>query len=361
MSKASDILTPPSTDIMRFVFLYVGQGESTLLFIPDGQRHKTMLIDSNQGRKSGGIDLVRMLQELLEGRDDDHLNYFVNTHPHKDHAGGLDEISDAITIDNIWHSGHNPGKDESDAYDSVERLRKKVQKAGGGDVELRGTRETASLGDAQYNVLSPADHVKEDIAGEDAKTRYRRIHEHCAVIRFKYGSPEAKSVLITGDSNKCAWSEHITTYHGEGNENRLRSHVLSASHHGSRTFFKTDPDDSEPYRRHMELIAPEYLVISSPVREESPHGHPHKDAVELYRAFLVEDNILHTWDGKKSFIVDIFADGTYQVTNDSGELAEEYGFRGDDDDDNGDGGSSKGPAIFIPATRIDQRPMGQRL
>lgn len=357
MSKAFDILTPPSTDVMRFAFLYVGQGEATLVFIPNGGNHKTMLIDSNQGRKTGGVDLVRMLKDLLEDRDDDHLNYFVNTHPHMDHAGELDEISDAITIDNIWHSGHNPGRDHADAYNAIQRLRKKVKDAGGEEVELRGTRETANIGNARYNVLSPAEHVADEIADEDGETRYRRIHEHCSVIRFKYGNPEV-NVMITGDSDKCAWSEHITEYHGAGAENRLHSHVLSASHHGSRTFFKTSEEDKEPYRRHMQLIEPEYLIISSPLQENSPHGHPHNDALELYKEFVDETNILHTGDGKKTILLDIFSNGTYQITDDSGELAEEYGFKEEDDDDNGDGNSSKSRGPFIIAPKIDQRPMG---
>lgn len=358
MSKASDILNPPANNVMRFVFLYVGQGESTLLFVPNGACHKTMLVDCNQGRRTGGIDLVKMLKDLLSDRVDDHLNYFVNTHPHLDHAGELDEISDAVVIDNVWHSGHKPGKDQEAAYQAVQRLREKVTERGGEDVALLGTRETVSIGSAQYNVLSPAQYVVDEIADEGEDVRYRRIHEHCAVIRFKYGTPESVNVMITGDSDKCAWSEHITGYHGEGDENRLQSHVLSASHHGSRTFFKTDEKDHEPYRRHMELINPAYLIISSPTQEDSPFGHPHDDAIELYKEFLPEENMLHTGDGKKSYILDIFSNGEYQIRDDSGELAEEYGFTSEDNDNDDDGGNSKSRGPFIIAPKIDQRPMG---
>ena len=325
MSTASDILNPPSNNVMRFVFLYVGQGESTLVFIPDGAGHKTMLIDCNQGRRTGGIDLVRMLKDLLASRADDHLNYFVNTHPHLDHAGELDEISEAIIIDNIWHSGHKPGKDQDQAYQAVQRLRAKVSDRGGEDVQLLGTNNTLAIGNAQYNVLSPAQYVVDEICDEDDDVRYRRIHEHCAVISFKYGTPDSKNVMITGDSDKCAWSEHITHYHGDGDENRLRSHILSASHHGSRTFFKTDEHDEDPYRHHMELIQPDYLIISAPAQADSPFGHPHDDALELYKEFVNEENILHTGDSKKSFILDLFANGEYQIRDDSGDLAEGYG------------------------------------
>jgi competence protein ComEC len=68
------------------------------------------------------------------------------------------------------------------------------------------------LGLIDYQVLSPAEYLCDDIAGEDSDARDKRIHEQCGVIKFTYGK-EAKSILITGDSDKEAWKEHITDYH----------------------------------------------------------------------------------------------------------------------------------------------------
>jgi competence protein ComEC len=329
--------------------------------LPDGDGHFVMLIDSNLDEKRGGTNIVKMLKDLLSGGKFDGLDYYTNTHPHCDHAGAIDDISDAVTVRNVWHSGHNPGKEHGDAYAALKRLRDKVKKAGGEDRELNGTRDTASLGDVIYNVLAPAEHVVDDIAGEDCETRRRRIHEHCSVLRFGYGSPEKSYVLVTGDSDKCAWTEHITEYHGAGDENRIRAQVLSASHHCSRTFFKTCEDDPEPYERHLELIDPTYLIISAPLRDESPHGHPHEDALELYKKKVKEDDILHTGDGRKAWILDIQTDGSIAFKHDAGELAEAYPIGGDDDeedDDGGGGGKTTGPYVVTP--RIDRRPMGKR-
>jgi competence protein ComEC len=354
-NTARNMLLPPASDLMRVVFLYVAQGESTLLFIPSGASHQTMLIDSNQGRKHGGINLVTMLQDLFESRTNDGLTYFVNTHPHSDHAGGLDEILDAIPIGNVWHSGHNPGKNHEDAYQAVQRLRKSVQEKGGEDRTITGTRTTESIGDAVFNMLSPAAYVQDEIGCEDPEVRYRRIHEHCAVLRFGYGSPNPTYVMITGDSDKCAWSEHITDYHGNGDENRLRAQILSAAHHGSRTFFKTNEQDPEPFTRHMDLISPTHLILSAPLQEESCHGHPHKDALEIYRRYVEEDAILHTGSGRRSFICDIYSDGQYLINDDGGELARAYGFNDDGDGGNGNKLGSSGPYII---SQVDRRPMG---
>jgi len=357
-TTAQEILWPPQSGIMRVVFLYVAQGDATLIFIPSGDSYLTMLVDSNQGRKHGGINLVELLQDLFERQDDSSLDYYVNTHPHLDHAGGLDEIQDAVEIDNVWHSGHDPGGNHCEAYDALQRLRKKVSDKGGEDRTLTGTRATERLGDAVYNVLAPAQHVQDEIGDEDAETRYRRIHEHCAVLRFGYGSVMPTFILLTGDSDKCAWKEHITEYHGAGGENRIRAQVLSASHHGSRTFFKANEDDPEPYTRHMDLIEPEYLIISAPLQEESCHGHPHDDALELYKKYVSDDAILHSGDGHRSFICDINSDGTFFITDDAGELAEKYGFAPDDEDGGGSkesGSRSTGPYVI---SQIDRKPMG---
>lgn len=356
-TTAQEILIPPQSGIMRVVFLYVAQGDATLIFIPYGAGYLTMLVDSNQGRKHGGINLVNLLQDLFKGQSEGGLDYFVNTHPHLDHAGGLDEIQDAVEIRNVWHSGHDPGRNHCEAYDALQRLRKKVAEKGGEDRTLTGTRATERLGDAVYNVLSPAQHVQDEIADEDAETRYRRIHEHCAVLRLGYGAPEPKFVLITGDSDKCAWKEHITEYHGAGDENRLRSQVLSASHHGSRTFFKDCEDDPEPYTRHMDFIEPEYVVISAPLQEESCHGHPHDDAVELYKKYVSEDAILHTGEGRVSFIYDIYANGTFFINDDGGALAEKYGFSPEGEDDGGKGSNSASTGPYV-ISQVDRKPMG---
>ena len=366
-TPAQDILIPPQADIFRAVFLYVGQGESTLLFIPNNGTHIKMLIDTNQGKNTGGIDLIEMLKDLFDG-EEERLDYFVNTHPHGDHAGDLDAIQDEIEITNVWHSGHDPGPDHNGAYKALERLRKKVVDNGGEDRTLCGSREKQALGGAFYYILSPAQHVQDDISDETPEIRYRRIHEHCAVLKIGYGSPEEKYVLITGDSDKCAWQEHITEYHGMGDENRLKSDVLSASHHGSRTFFKTNEEDTEPYTCHMDLIDPQYLVISSPVQAESCHGHPHDDALELYKKYVAEENILHTGEGKTSFILDIYADGQLFIDDDNGDLAATYGFSKEGNEDNedkggsNDGGSDKRSAGSGPyvITRIDKRPMGRK-
>lgn len=98
MNYAQDIIIPKVNSVFRTIFLYVGQGESTLLVIPVGQGWKYMLVDTNNDMANGGIDVVKLLNDLL----DNGLDVFANTHPHNDHLKGIKTIHDSVTIKEVW-------------------------------------------------------------------------------------------------------------------------------------------------------------------------------------------------------------------------------------------------------------------
>lgn len=359
-NKAREILIP-DIGVLRVTFLYVGQGEATLLTIPDGDDFKYVLIDTNNDKKNGGIDLAKLLKDLLG--DSEEL-IFINTHPHNDHLKGLKAIHEEITIKEVWHSGHNPGKDHNDAYKEMKDVLKDIGTEN--EYVLFGTNDNnkiresdketeveKKLGDIDYVVLSPAEYVQDDVDGEDAEGRYNRIHERCAVIKLTYGGKNAKHVLITGDADKTAWQEHITDYH----KDKLSSDVLSASHHGSRTFFMIDEDDEDVYEGHIEKIAPSHLVISAPKQSESQHGHPHDDALKLYKKYVDEENIYHLGKNRECVILDITNDGNLEIKFDQ-DLVEEYCF---DPENDSEEKKSESTLVF-PGTRtsrIDDQPMGE--
>jgi beta-lactamase superfamily II metal-dependent hydrolase len=356
-SKAKEIIIP-ATGVFRVVFLYVGQGDAAILVIPEGASFRYVLLDNNIDRSAGGINTEELLKDLL----DDGLDVFINTHPHKDHTEGIEAIHKATPVKEVWHSGHVPGKDSDSAYQEM----RWVIKAIGPDNEYKlfgtnstnkvrkadGTSEVSKpLGDITYQVLSPAEYLCEDIAeGEDAE-RDRRIHEHCAVIKLSYGNP-TKHILITGDADREAWEEHIMPYHKDA----VKANVLSAVHHGSRTFFKFHGDDEDVYETHIETIAPEYVIVSAPKQKESKHDHPHDDAMKLYKKHVADEaNVLHSGKNRESIIVDIHPNGSLLVTPDT-ELVKAY----DNEDGGGDKPGSRSAAVISsrPSTRLDEKPMG---
>lgn len=344
---AKDLLWPKDKDIIvRIVFLYVGQGDSTIVLAANGATYETILIDINLDSSNGGINVPHLMSDLLEDQKK-RLNVFVNTHPHNDHLSGIKELCDEIEIGEIWHSGHKPGKDHNDAYENLKEVIKKVKESGGSETELNGSKEPKTFGETEYYVLAPASYVVDDIEGESAEDRYRRIHEQCVVLKF---GRESKWVMITGDADRDAWEKHITHYHKE----RLSSTVLSAPHHGSRNFFRYQEED-EPYLDALHQISPTYVVVSAPTSEESQHDHPHDDAISLYiEQVKDEDIVLHTGKRRHSFICDIFRDGELTIQEDNGALTEEYGLV------SGDEKSKKKSSVFIPPVvpPVDSRPMG---
>ena len=227
---ARDVIWPGDENVLvRAVFLYVGQGDATIVLVKDGSGYKCLLVDINLDEKNGGINVPELMKDLLND-EGGKLTVFVNTHPHNDHLRGLIELSDAVDIQEAWHSGHKPGKKHDDAYQDLQKVISKVKKKHGPDseTELEGSRQAKSIGDAEYYVLAPVKHVKDDIEDEDADERYRRIHEQCVVIKF--GKDKTWTILV-GDADRDAFEKNITNYH----KDRLPAQILGASHHGSRT------------------------------------------------------------------------------------------------------------------------------
>ena len=244
MTVAERIIKPIKAGIFRTVFLYTGQGESTLLVIPTGSTvtdYMYVLVDCDRDKEPNEIDLVEMFKDLFQTSGN--LSVFINTHPHNDHIGGIKDVYNEIGFLEVWHSNHKPGGKHKDKYKEFQYVLKKVGKEneyfllGTNDFnKIRKSDDTEidkKLGEIDFQVFSPAEYLCEDIEDSDAEERNKRIHEQCGVIKFTYGK-DAKSILFTGDSDKTAWKEHITEYH----KVNLPAFVLSASHHGSRTFLR---------------------------------------------------------------------------------------------------------------------------
>lgn len=365
MTVAERIIKPTKAGIFRTVFLYTGQGESTLLVIPNGpgiDDYKYILLDSDRDKEPNEIDLVDLFKDLFKTKGE--LEIFINSHPHNDHIGGIKDVYDEIGFKEVWHSNHKPGKKHKDKFEEFQYVLDKVGKKN--QFHLKGTNELNKLrksddenvvvkkiGLVDFQVLSPSEYLCDEIEEGDSDERDNRIHEQCGVIKFTYGK-DAKSILFTGDSDKIAWQEHITNYH----KSVLPAYVLSASHHGSRTFFKKDEDDKDVFEEHIESIRPTYLIISAPKQTDSPYGHPHDDAIELYKKYVDDDYILHLGANQESVIIDIDSDGNISVEIDK-ELVETYG-KSEDSENNNYESNNSGKNVYIGSqtSRIDSKPMG---
>lgn len=360
MSVARTLLLPPNLGIFRTVYLYVGQGDATLHIVPDGTGFRYMLVDINRNPTCGGLDVVGLLEDLLPPGADGKpvLDVFLNTHPHNDHLCGVDELAERIMVGAVWHTGFTPGDRGADTFASLLALIEQVRRRGGEVREYDGTRGEELFGDVTLNILSPSPHLQDEIAKLPGHERDARIHDHCGVIRFGYGpAHRRRHVLDTGDADKDAWCEYIlgpTEYHAA----RVKADVLSAPHHGSRTFFMHDEKDENVYRRHLELISPTYVIVSSPRRQDSPHGHPHEEALRLYRERVLAHNIHVLGERPECRIYDVYPSGEAVLWSDNGALIDEYPLTKPENDGGGSGRSLNG-APTVLTSRVDRgRPMG---
>lgn len=82
---ARDVIWPGDENVLvRAVFLYVGQGDATIVLVKDGSGYKCLLVDINLDEKNGGINVPELMKDLLND-EGGKLTVFVNTHPHNDH------------------------------------------------------------------------------------------------------------------------------------------------------------------------------------------------------------------------------------------------------------------------------------
>lgn len=230
-----------SADSSKVHFIDVGQGDSELVELPNGQ---TMLIDA--GTPQSGNQVANEIKSLGYSR----IDYLVATHPHADHIGGMAEIINSFDIGEIYM----PKVSTTTA--TYENLLDAIAAKG------------LSIHTAKAGVTIAADNTFSVQIISPMLDDYADINDWSAIIRYNTAS---KNVLFTGDAGKDVIRD----------TNPGKIDVLKVSHHGSRT----GTDEALATE-----LSPAYAVISCGLNNS--YGHPHEEVLDalkgtqLYRTDL---------------------------------------------------------------------------
>jgi competence protein ComEC len=228
-------------------FLDVGQGDSSLLTMPDGT---TLLIDAGglppffntrERRRIGETVVSEYLWWLGLNR----VDYLLATHADADHIDGLNDVLKNFTVRSVLVA-------QTPETDSEFAKLKTTAESTGTKIETIRAGDTLVFGPVVAQVVWPP------------TSQGQSSNNESLVLRFQFN---ARTLLFTGDIEKE--SEQAILRSGV----EVKSDVVKVPHHGSRT------SSTESFVRNT---APKLAIIS--VGRASMFGHPHHEVVNRWRA-----------------------------------------------------------------------------
>ncbi|KND48037.1 MAG: competence protein ComEC [Parcubacteria bacterium C7867-006] len=247
--------------ILTFEVLNIGQGDALWIESPTGVQ---VLVDGGPNNT-----LMKEISKVMPWYDR-HIDMLVVTNPDKDHFEGFISLLKKYSVDVVLEPGT---ENNTDTYKTLEKEidDKKIPKV----LARRG--QVVDLGGGAYlQILFP----DRDVSGLSS-------NDGSLVMKLVYGET---TVMLTGDSTEKI-EHYLVSMDGEG----LKSTILKAGHHGSRT------SSSEEY---VSAVNPEWTVISSGIKND--YGHPHKETIETMQKLKIltydtcnNGRIIFVSDGEK--------------------------------------------------------------
>jgi len=234
------------------LMLDVGHGDALALRMPDGLR---VMIDTGGARfgdEGSRLLAERVVVPALRASGFAQVDLLVLTHADSDHAGAAPWVAARVPIGELWVS---PCAAQSAlVQETMARVREH-----GGHVRVVTRQPPLSLGGASVEVLWPPADIVED--------------GHCMTspnnsslaLQVRHAG---RVLFLTGDIEADAEAALVARYGAA-----LRSDILKAPHHGSRTS-STDV--------FLDAVRPDIVLVSG--EPDNPPWPPHPFVLARYRA-----------------------------------------------------------------------------
>ena len=274
LSISSSAIRGDASPRLEALFLDVGQGDATLLRLPNG-RH--ILIDA--GVRSPFSDQgERTVVPHLERYGIHQLDAVVMTHADADHIGGLPNVLKSVQVQRLIHNGQTK---DNEIWSEL------TQTADSLDIEQQIVRAGDQLDldpSVRIRVLGPTTTPE---PGDDA-------NDASIVLLIEYRQTRW---LLTGDAETAAEADLVARY-----GTLLRADVVKVGHHGSRTSsspalvaaVRGTSTSSTPVRIVSDTSAygPDYAIVS--VAKRNRYGLPNAEPLMRWQSAGAE--VLQTAD-----------------------------------------------------------------
>jgi competence protein ComEC len=256
-ATARDRVEAPPPGVLRVVFIDVGQGDATLVILPDG---RSLLVDAGglsigapQDPEHGPAFDVgeRVVARVLRACGVRRLETFVITHPDPDHLGGGRFVLRRFAPRAVWEGVPVPPH-------PARAIVRDLARAAGREWRTVTAGDRVEIAGVEISVLHPPMPEWE---------RQRVRNDDSVVLALRYHDV---ATILPGDIGR------------EGEPGALRYFepapitILKAPHHGSAT-------SSTP--AFLDALKPRAVIFSAGRR--NPFGHPTPAVVERYRALGV--------------------------------------------------------------------------
>ena len=233
---------------LKVTYLDVGQGNSTLIQFPRGEK---MLIDGG-GFPRDNFDVGKMVVApfLLHSKIR-RIDYLVLTHPQSDHMNGLRFIASHFHPKEFWYNGDRVETQSfTELMNIVESKKIKVRLP----FDLKDEREISGV---KIKLLHPP----HDARNKRVFSQATGLNDNSLVLKLSY---EGKTFLFPGDLERSG-EDRVISHVGP----LLKSDILLAPHHGSRS------SCSKPF---LEMVRPQICIISS--SGGNTFGFPHLETLK---------------------------------------------------------------------------------